>query len=205
MRTIVSIASVCLFAAMSASAAITGYVMNGDGQAIAGAKVESFAMETVDAERARLASNTPERTPLASADSDARRQVHARVAERSRRPPACERRRLCASVIPSRTRRRSGSADSFGCRAEERADHRERKAGRGSEGHLEWKQRRSDGHDRRRRPIQSSGSDEVGEQRRRAALRLRDRGRHRCRGSSPGTSGRRTSGGSFSRACSSIA
>ena len=72
MRTIVSLASVCLFAAMSASAAISGYVMNSDGQAIAGAKVESFALETVDAERARLVSATPERKALASAESDAR-------------------------------------------------------------------------------------------------------------------------------------
>ena len=72
MRTIVSLASVFLFAATSASAAITGYVMNSDGQAIAGAKVESFALETVDAERARLVSSTPERKPLASADSDAK-------------------------------------------------------------------------------------------------------------------------------------
>ena len=72
MRTIVSLASACLFAALSGSAAITGYVMNSDGQAIAGARVESFAMETVEAERARLVSSTPERKALASADSDAK-------------------------------------------------------------------------------------------------------------------------------------
>ncbi|HEX7420361.1 MAG TPA: carboxypeptidase regulatory-like domain-containing protein, partial [Thermoanaerobaculia bacterium] len=72
MRRILSIAFVCLFGAMSASATITGYVMNSDGQAIAGAKVESFALETIDAERARLVSSTPERKSLAGVDSDAK-------------------------------------------------------------------------------------------------------------------------------------
>lgn len=72
MRTIVSVASGFLLAAMSASATITGSVMNSDGQPIAGAKIESFALETIDAERARLVSSTPERKALAAADSDGR-------------------------------------------------------------------------------------------------------------------------------------
>ena len=72
MRTIVSVASGFLLVAMSASATITGYVMNSEGEAIAGAKIESFALETIDAERARLVSSTPERKALAAADSDGR-------------------------------------------------------------------------------------------------------------------------------------
>ncbi len=71
MRRLLYIASVCLSAAMPASAAITGYVMNNDGQPIAGAKVESFAIETLDAERARFVSTTPERKALGNVESDA--------------------------------------------------------------------------------------------------------------------------------------
>lgn len=53
----------------TASAAVTGYVVNSDGQPIAGAKVSLLAPETIDARRARLVSATPERAALATAES----------------------------------------------------------------------------------------------------------------------------------------
>src|SRR6478672_10300909 len=53
-------------------AAITGTVMNPDGQAIAGARVEIFTLEAIDAARARLLSATPARTPLKAAVTDAK-------------------------------------------------------------------------------------------------------------------------------------
>lgn len=55
--------------ATTASAAVTGYVVNGDGQPIAGAKVSLLAPETIDARRTRLVSTTPERTALATVES----------------------------------------------------------------------------------------------------------------------------------------
>jgi hypothetical protein len=53
-------------------ASITGTVMNGDGQAIAGAKVSVYAPETIDARRMRAVSATPQRKALASATTDAK-------------------------------------------------------------------------------------------------------------------------------------
>ncbi len=58
--------------ASSALAAISGTVINSDGQPIAGAKVSMYAPETLEARRARLMSNTPERAPLATRQSDSR-------------------------------------------------------------------------------------------------------------------------------------
>lgn len=54
----------------SAFAAIVGTVVNPDGQPVAGAKVSSFAPETIEARRLRLVSKSPERVPLASVTTD---------------------------------------------------------------------------------------------------------------------------------------
>jgi len=51
-------------------AAISGTVMNADGQPVVGAKISVFAPETIDARRARYASATPQRTPLVTASTD---------------------------------------------------------------------------------------------------------------------------------------
>ncbi|HET7710698.1 MAG TPA: carboxypeptidase regulatory-like domain-containing protein, partial [Thermoanaerobaculia bacterium] len=58
--------------ALSASAAITGTVMNRDGQPLPGAKVSVFALETAEARRARLVSRSPERQALATAQTDSK-------------------------------------------------------------------------------------------------------------------------------------
>src|SRR6266850_7891093 len=52
-------------------AAITGSVMNADGQAIAAAKIAVYGPETLSARRERLLSKTPERPPLVTATGDA--------------------------------------------------------------------------------------------------------------------------------------
>jgi protocatechuate 3,4-dioxygenase beta subunit len=62
----------CLFTVLPAKAAITGYVMSSEGQPIVAAKVEIFSLEQLDAARARLLSEAPERKPLATAETDAR-------------------------------------------------------------------------------------------------------------------------------------
>jgi hypothetical protein len=59
-----------LAVALPSWGAITGTVMNADGQALAGAKVSLHALETVEARRARYASDKFERTPLASTATD---------------------------------------------------------------------------------------------------------------------------------------
>src|SRR5204863_8623990 len=59
-----------IFAALPLHATITGSVMNSDGQPIAGAKVLLFGPETLSARRERLASRTPDHTPLVSATVD---------------------------------------------------------------------------------------------------------------------------------------
>src|SRR5436190_9884874 len=53
-------------------AAITGSIMNADGQAIAGAKVSVYGPETLAARRERLLSKTPERPPAVTATADAK-------------------------------------------------------------------------------------------------------------------------------------
>lgn len=58
--------------AVPASAAISGAVMTTDGQPVAGARVTLHAPEAPEARRARLVSATPERVPLATAQTDAR-------------------------------------------------------------------------------------------------------------------------------------
>src|SRR6266550_4876011 len=60
------------FIALPLAASITGVVINTDGQPIAGAKVSMYAPETVDARRTRLFSKTPERTALASKQTDSK-------------------------------------------------------------------------------------------------------------------------------------
>src|SRR5213594_313400 len=59
------------FATLPLHAAITGSVMNADGQAIAGAKISLYGLETLTARRERLVSKTPERPPLVTATADA--------------------------------------------------------------------------------------------------------------------------------------
>src|SRR5438132_981115 len=54
------------------SASITGVVINIDGQPIAGAKVSIYAPETVAARSVRLFSKTPERTALATKQTDSK-------------------------------------------------------------------------------------------------------------------------------------
>jgi uncharacterized GH25 family protein len=71
MRTVQRLLSVFIaFACLPLQAAITGSVMNADGQAIAGAKVSIFEPETLAAHRERLMSKTPERKPLATTTVD---------------------------------------------------------------------------------------------------------------------------------------
>ncbi len=72
MRRRLIVLAVCLFAVVPAHAAITGIVMTSDGHPIAGAKIETFSQEVLDAARARQLGPTPERTPLTSAQSDTR-------------------------------------------------------------------------------------------------------------------------------------
>src|SRR5437588_1748159 len=57
---------------MPAMASITGVVINGDGQPIAGAKVSLYAPEAIAARRLRLVSPTPERTALATMTTDSK-------------------------------------------------------------------------------------------------------------------------------------
>ena len=58
-------------ATLPLQAAITGSVMNIDGQALAGAKISIFAPESVGARRARLLSKTPQREALVTTSADA--------------------------------------------------------------------------------------------------------------------------------------
>lgn len=60
-----------VLAALPLHAAISGSVMNSDGQAIAGAKVALFAPESLAARRERLTSKTPVKQPLVTATTDA--------------------------------------------------------------------------------------------------------------------------------------
>ena len=71
MRGRILVATVVLALSTPAFAAITGTLMNSDGQPVAGAKLALHSLETADARRARLLSDKPERTPLAATASDA--------------------------------------------------------------------------------------------------------------------------------------
>src|ERR1700756_472365 len=53
-------------------AAVTGSVIDNDGQPVAGARVTAYAPESMDARRVRLQSKTPERPSLATATSDSK-------------------------------------------------------------------------------------------------------------------------------------
>ena len=66
------VALVSLLVSIPTFAAISGSIIDMDGQAVSGAKVSVFAPETYEARRARLQSNTPERTPLLSTTSNAK-------------------------------------------------------------------------------------------------------------------------------------
>src|SRR5438132_3922222 len=58
------------FATLPLHAAISGSVMNADGQAIAGAKISVYGPETLSARRERLASKPPDRPSLVTATAD---------------------------------------------------------------------------------------------------------------------------------------
>lgn len=62
----------CLAAAIPLHAAITGTLINSDGQPVAGAKVSIYPLELPEAAIARLTSASAERTPLASTTSDSK-------------------------------------------------------------------------------------------------------------------------------------
>jgi protocatechuate 3,4-dioxygenase beta subunit len=60
------------FATLPLHAAISGSIMNADGQAIAAAKISVYGSETLSARRERLLSKTPERPPLVTATADSK-------------------------------------------------------------------------------------------------------------------------------------
>jgi protocatechuate 3,4-dioxygenase beta subunit len=64
--------AVLILVSLPAFAAITGTVINPDGQAIAGVKVSSFALESVEARRTRVLSADITRKPLATTQSDSK-------------------------------------------------------------------------------------------------------------------------------------
>jgi len=68
--------SIIVFALLTCAvpifAAVTGTVMTPDGQAITGARVSVFALETPEARRARLLSANPEAVPLSSTQTDSK-------------------------------------------------------------------------------------------------------------------------------------
>ena len=66
------VATLILLTSVPLAAAITGSVINTDGQPVAGAKVTIFAPETPHARLARLESTTPERAVLASTTTNAK-------------------------------------------------------------------------------------------------------------------------------------
>jgi len=72
MRPIAIAFFVCLAAALSVNAAVTGTLINSDGQPVAGAKLSLYSPEPPETIQARLISATPERTPLASTTSDSK-------------------------------------------------------------------------------------------------------------------------------------
>jgi large repetitive protein len=72
MRPRFAIAAAIVAAAIPLFASITGNVIDREGRPIAGARVAIYPVETIDARRVRLLSKTPERSPLATATSDAK-------------------------------------------------------------------------------------------------------------------------------------
>ena len=72
MRRLAIAISLCLTAVLPLHAAITGTLINSDGQPVAGAKVSIYPLELPDAAMTRLTSASPERTPIASATSDSK-------------------------------------------------------------------------------------------------------------------------------------
>ena len=68
LRTLTGLA--LLLGSLDLCAAITGFVIDETGKPIAGARVRAFALESSDAATARLLSDTPEPTPVASAQTD---------------------------------------------------------------------------------------------------------------------------------------
>src|SRR6266852_4108117 len=72
MRRIAIAFFVSAFATLPLTAAITGILVNGEGQAVAGAKLSIDSLELPEAARARQTSANPERTPLATTTSDSK-------------------------------------------------------------------------------------------------------------------------------------
>jgi len=60
------------FATLRSTAAINGTVMTPEGQPIANARISIFGFETLEANRARLLSASPEKVPIATAQTDAK-------------------------------------------------------------------------------------------------------------------------------------
>jgi protocatechuate 3,4-dioxygenase beta subunit len=71
MRGRLLVLTLSLATAFPTFAAITGTLMNADGQPVAGARVSMHALQPADARRARLLSDTPERVPLSVVQTDA--------------------------------------------------------------------------------------------------------------------------------------
>ncbi|HEX2121831.1 MAG TPA: carboxypeptidase regulatory-like domain-containing protein, partial [Thermoanaerobaculia bacterium] len=69
-RTLAVLALLCC--AVPLSAAVSGTVMTGEGQPIAGARVSLYAIESGEARRARLLSASPEAVPIATTQADAK-------------------------------------------------------------------------------------------------------------------------------------
>ncbi|HJW94897.1 MAG TPA: carboxypeptidase regulatory-like domain-containing protein [Thermoanaerobaculia bacterium] len=63
---------IVIFASIPAFAAITGTVINPDGQAVAGAKVSAFSLESLEARRTRVMSADPVRKPLGTTQTDSK-------------------------------------------------------------------------------------------------------------------------------------
>ncbi len=72
MRRTLLVLILCSAVALPSFAAITGTVVNSDGQPVAGAKIMIYALQLPEQTRARLLSTTPERPTLASTTSDSK-------------------------------------------------------------------------------------------------------------------------------------
>ncbi len=72
MRRLLFALTLCLALAVPSNAAITGTIVNADGQAVSGAKISIHTLEVPEVTRARLLSATPERPALATVNSDSK-------------------------------------------------------------------------------------------------------------------------------------
>ena len=70
-----------LFLSLSATAATTGVLMNDDGKPVAGARVSAYALESGEARRLRWLSDTPERPPIATGETDSKGRFSLEIAK----------------------------------------------------------------------------------------------------------------------------